>query len=94
MDPVGAPEIMTAVELVEDEQGEEESGHSGDVGVNKEILRSRRDLVIKVEMLNIDTKQDRTRHEQDVVDGELLGDGEMESRGTRRGGVESGEGMG
>jgi len=85
---------VTRVELEEDELGEEETRHPGDIGIDEEVCCRRSEGIVETEVLDVDTEQNAAHHEEDVIDGELFRDGVVERGGAGGGGVKSCEGVG
>ena len=71
----------------EDEKGEEDAGHTGHVGRDQQVPRGGGE----VEVAMVGAEQDAADDVEDVVDGQLLGDGVVQGRRPRGRGVEPGE---
>ena len=76
MGPVGCPKVVGAVEPEEDEEGEEDARHPGHICSDQQVSRRRRQVEIAV----VDAQEDAADDVEDVVDGQLLGNGMVQRR--------------
>ena len=93
MNPVGCPDVVGAVELEQDEEGEEDAGNTKHVRRNQQVLGGETEAVVEVVDVDVHGQEDGSDDHDDVVAGQLFRDGVVESRGARGVGVELGEGM-
>ena len=76
MGPVGRPKVVGAVEPEEDEEGEEDARHPSHICSDQQVSRRRRQVEIAV----VDAQEDAADDVEDVVDGQLLGNGMVQRR--------------
>lgn len=69
---------MCAVELEENEEGEEDARNDGDVGEYEEITGGRTEGLIESEVRDIYNKNDAADQMEEAVGDQMLGHGEVE----------------
>jgi len=80
---------MAAVELEEDEEGEEKTGNPRYVCVHQEVSSGRREGVVEAIAVDVDGEYDAADDVQQVVDGQVLRDGIVDRGRSGGGGIES-----
>jgi len=82
VDSIRSPEIVIAVKVKENEEAKEEAGDTEDVGANQEACGGWNRGVVYIVLVDTDQENYAGDDIEDVVDDDLLGDGEMKGRGA------------
>ena len=93
MDAIRCPDVVTRVELEQDQEREEDERDPGDVGSHEEVGGGGAEVVVEAVDVDVDSEEDGGDDHEDVVAHELLSDGVVQGGGAGRGGVELGEGV-
>ena len=90
---IGCPDVKGAVELEENEEGNENARNTGKISIDKEVLGGRSEVVVEAIFIDINTEKNAAGDEENVVVDELFGNGIVECRRAWGSGVELAEGM-
>ena len=90
---IGCPDVKGAVELEENEEGNENARNTGKISIDKEVLGGRREVVVEAIFIDINTEKNAAGDEENVVVDELFGNGIVECRRAWGSGVELTEGI-